>query len=76
MSERARLEVSEVLDWSGVMGEQRKRLEESARVLRVRLSDLQRKRVSEHERPMHEVALAAVRTALTDVGQQLTRIAG
>ncbi len=76
MSERAGLEVSEVLDWSGVMGEQRKRLEESARVLRVRLSDLQRKRVSEHERPMHEVALAAVRTALTDVGQQLTRIAG
>tara|TARA_B100000965_G_scaffold171286_1_gene143012 strand:- start:125 stop:355 length:231 start_codon:yes stop_codon:yes gene_type:complete len=76
VSERAGLEVSEVLDWSGVMGEQRKRLEESARVLRVRLSDLQRKRVSEHERPMHEVALAAVRTALTDVGQQLTRIAG
>ena len=76
MSERAGLEVSEVLDWSGVMGEQRKRLEESARILRVRLSDLQRKRVSEHERPMHEVALAAVRTALTDVGQQLSRLAG
>jgi len=58
------------------MGERKKRLEESARVLRVRLSDLQRKRVSDHERPMHEVALAAVRTALTDVGQQLTRLAG
>ncbi|MGE0706735.1 MAG: hypothetical protein AB7N76_05980 [Planctomycetota bacterium] len=58
------------------MAEQRRRLEETARVLRGRLQDLERRRVSDVERPMHEVALVAVRAALTEVGRDLTRLAG
>ncbi len=57
------------------MVERRKRLEESARLLRQRLSDLERKPVAEVERPMWEVAVRAVRETLTEVGQELARIA-
>jgi hypothetical protein len=58
------------------MGERKKQLEETARLLRSRLVDLQRQRVNEVERPMHEVALCAVRSELTLVGRHLVRIAG
>lgn len=57
------------------MVERRKRLEESARVLRQRLSDLERRPVQEVERPMWEVAIRAVRETLTEVGHELARIA-
>lgn len=53
----------------------RRQLEETARVLRSRLSELETRRVSERERPIHEVALLAVRATLSDVGQQLSRLA-
>ena len=57
------------------MAERRKRLEESARILRLRLDELHARPVTEVDRPMHEVALDAVRRALTDVGRPLTRAA-
>ncbi len=57
------------------MAEERKRLEETAKLLRSRLEELQRRQVTEIERPMHEVAVAAVRATLTQVGHQLQRIA-
>ena len=57
------------------MGERRKRLQETARMLRSRLSDLQTESVNELNRPMHEVAVRAVRNSLTQVGHQLTRLA-
>lgn len=57
------------------MGERRKRLQETARMLRTRLSDLERSAVTELNRPMHEVAVKAVRTSLTEVGHELTRLA-
>lgn len=56
------------------MAERKRRLEESARVLRSRLDDLEGQAVAERDRPMHEVALLAVRSALTDVGRQLSRL--
>ena len=58
------------------MTEQRKKLEDSARLLRVRLQTLERERreVSEIDRPAHEVATRAVRNELTNVGRQLTRM--
>ena len=56
------------------MAERRRQLEETAQVLRSRLSQLRNRRVSDIQRPMHEVAVAAVRASLTQVGQQLTRI--
>ena len=58
------------------MVEKRRRLEETARFLRSRLVDLERQRVSETERPMHEVALLAVRDTLTQVGRQLSWLDG
>ena len=58
------------------MTERRRRLEETARILRSRLKELRRQRPDASQRPMHEVAVAAVRSALTQVGQQLVRIAG
>jgi hypothetical protein len=42
--------------------------------MRQRLTDLQTQRVPEHERPMHEIALNAVRTALTEIGRELSRL--
>ena len=59
------------------MAEQRKRLEETARVLRVRLNELEQRgrQLEEVDRPIYEVALQAVRRSLTDVGRQLVRIA-
>ncbi len=57
------------------MAEERRRLEETARVLRSRLTELEQRKVSELERPIHEVALAAVRATLTQVGHQLQRLA-
>ncbi len=57
------------------MSEQRKELEETARVLRGRLRELERRRVGEIERPMHEVAVKAVRASLTQVGRKLLRLA-
>ncbi len=57
------------------MSEQRRRLQETATMLRLRLSELQTEPVTELRRPMHEVAVQAVRANLTEVGQQLSRIA-
>jgi hypothetical protein len=57
------------------MTEQRRVLEESARLMRQRLTDLERKPVKEHERPIREVALDAIRATLTEIGQQLNRLA-
>ena len=56
------------------MGERRKRLQETARMLRSRLSDLQTETVTELNRPMHEVAVTAVKTSLTQVGHELSRL--
>lgn len=53
----------------------RRQLEETARILRSRLAELEARRVSERERPIHEVAVLAVRASLSDVGQQLSRMA-
>jgi hypothetical protein len=53
----------------------RENLEDSARLLRVRLQDLVQKRdVSEIDRPAHEIAKRAVREELTKVGRQLRRM--
>lgn len=52
----------------------RRQLEETARVLRGRLAELEARRVTERERPIHEVAVLAVRASLSDVGQQLSRL--
>lgn len=57
------------------MAIRRRQLEETARVLRSRLAELQARHVSERERPIHEVAVLAVRASLSDVGQQLMRLA-
>lgn len=57
------------------MGARRKRLEDTAKLLRSRLSELRSATVNEHERPMHEVAVLAVRQTLTQVGHQLARLA-
>ena len=57
------------------MSERRRRLQQTARLLRLRLSELQTETVTELRRPMHEVAVSAVRANLTQVGQQLTRLA-
>ena len=56
------------------MGERRKRLEETASMLRSRLSELRAQRVNEMNRPMHEVAVQALRASLTEVGHQLSRL--
>ncbi len=58
------------------MAERRRRLEESARLMRQRLTDLERGVVTEHERPIREVAIAAVRANLSEIGRELSRIAG
>ena len=57
------------------MAEKRRRLEETARILRSRLCELESRPVTEHDRPIHEVAVLAVRATLSDVGQQLARLA-
>lgn len=59
------------------MAEERKRLEETARVLRLRLNELEQRgrQLEEVDRPIYEVALQAVRSSLTDVGRQLVRMA-
>ncbi|MCW8142153.1 MAG: hypothetical protein KIT58_24865 [Planctomycetota bacterium] len=57
------------------MTERRKHLEESARLMRQRLDDLQKGPVAEHERPIRQVAIEAVRAVLTDIGRQLNRLA-
>lgn len=49
----------------------RESLLESARLLRVRLAELEAARVPEQERAIHEVALDAVREALSEVGRLL-----
>jgi hypothetical protein len=57
------------------MTERRKHLEESARLMRQRLTDLESRPVAAHERPIREVAIEAVRATLTEIGRQLNRIA-
>ena len=57
------------------MAEKRRRLEETARILRSRLSDLESRPVTDNDRPIHEGAVLAVRASLSDVGQQLARLA-
>lgn len=57
------------------MSERRKQLEETARVLRDRLSHLTAASPPPHERPMHDVAVAAVRGQLSEVGYALMRLA-
>ena len=58
------------------MTDKRKNLEDSARLLRVRLNDLenQQRTVSEINRPATEVATNAVREELTKVGRELRRM--
>jgi len=56
------------------MSERRKRLEDTARVLRDRLKTLSCETPPPHQRPMHDVALQAVRGHLTEVGRQLARL--
>lgn len=53
--------------------ERRRRLEETARILRSRLRHLSSQQPSPSQRPMHEVAVSAVRNSLTEVGRQLAR---
>lgn len=57
------------------MSSRRRQLEETARVLRSRLAELEARHVNDRERPIHEVAVLAVRATLSDVGQQLMRLA-
>lgn len=57
------------------MTERRRHLEESARLMRQRLTDLERTPVKEYERPIRAVALDAIRATLTEIGQQLNRLA-
>lgn len=57
------------------MTERRRHLEESARLMRQRLSDLEKKPVKDHDRPIRAVALDAIRATLTEIGQQLNRLA-
>lgn len=57
------------------MSEKKKRLEESARLLRQRLTDLESNKPHETQRPMWEVAVQAVRECLSDVGRDLARMA-
>ncbi|MEZ6188565.1 MAG: hypothetical protein R3F62_26630 [Planctomycetota bacterium] len=57
------------------MSERRKQLEETARVLRDRLNRLNTETPPPHQRPMHEVAVAAVRGQLSEVGYELMRLA-
>jgi hypothetical protein len=54
----------------------RKDLEDSARLLRVRLSNLEDRRqtVPEVDRPANEVATDAIRAELSKVGLQLKRM--
>jgi len=59
------------------MNERKKQLTNSARLLQVRLRDLEcksQKGVSDVRRPMHQVAVKAVRDELTNVGRQLKRM--
>jgi hypothetical protein len=58
------------------MNDKRKNLEDSARFLRVRLSELEQQRhsASEIDRPVNEVATDAVRAELTKVGRELRRM--
>lgn len=58
------------------MTNKRKNLEDSARLLRVRLDSLeqQQRTVSEIDRPITEVATRAVREELSKVGRELSRM--
>ena len=58
------------------MHSKRKSLEDSARLLRVRLNELEQQRhsSSEIDRPVNEVATNAVRAELTKVGRELRRM--
>lgn len=58
------------------MTDRQRRLTDSARLLNVRLRELKNKRPTERQRPMHEVAVLAVREELTKVGRQITREKG
>ena len=49
----------------------RKELEQSARLLRERLNELESRPITELDRPVHEVALQALRESLTRIGRQL-----
>lgn len=55
------------------MNDRQRRLTDSARLLNVRLRELQTKEPSDLQRPMHEVSVIAVREELTKVGRQLKR---
>ncbi|MCA8923016.1 MAG: hypothetical protein KDD82_14470 [Planctomycetes bacterium] len=57
------------------MSQRLKRLEETARVLRDRLQSLSSETPPPHRRPMHDVAVAAVRGQLSEVGRELARLA-
>ena len=57
------------------MANERKNLEETARVLRSRIQELCERPVDETQRPMQEVAMIALRGELTKVGRQLTLLA-
>jgi len=57
------------------MAERRKKLEETAKVLRRRLTALEGRQVTDRDRPIHEVAVLAIRATLTDIGQQLNHLA-
>ena len=58
------------------MTDRRKNLEDSARLLRVRLQDLEhnKRNVPDIDRPAHEVATRAVKDELTNVGRQLQQL--
>ena len=55
------------------MTERRRRLEETARILRSRLRHLSNQHPEANQRPIHDVAVKAVRSSLTEVGRQLSR---
>ena len=56
------------------MKSRRETLNDSARLLQVRLRELEQKKVTETQRPMREVAVQAVREELTNVGRKLSQL--
>jgi len=51
-------------------------LEKRLVVLQTRLYDLERKPITEVERPIRDVGIEAIRTSLTQVGRQLSAFPG
>lgn len=56
------------------MKSRRETLNDSARLLQVRLRELEQTKVTETQRPMREVAVQAVREELTNVGRKLSQL--